>query len=78
MTHFFLPDYAKKPDNLSKNKNIENICYIQQMFYTAAGYADDINLLCPTNSWLRRMIEVCEEYANLHYVLFNGSKSKQE
>ena len=46
------------------------------MFYTAAGYADDIILLFPTSSWLRRMIEVREGYVKLHDVLFNGSKSK--
>ena len=50
-------------------------CYIGQHFCGAAGYADDI-ILCPTRSWLRKIIEMCEKYAKLHDVLFNGSKSK--
>ena len=35
-------------------------CYIGQHFCVAAGYADDIVLLCPTSSGLRTIIEVCE------------------
>ena len=50
-------------------------CYIGQHFCGAA-YADDIILLCPTSSGLRKMIEVCEKYAKLQDVLLNGSKSK--
>ena len=39
------------------------------------GYADDI-LLCPTVEGLKIMIKICEEYANEHSIMFNGSKSK--
>ena len=39
-------------------------CYIGQHFCGAAGYADE------------KIIEVCEKYAKLHNVLFNGTKSK--
>ena len=51
-------------------------CYIGQHFCAAAGYADDIILLCPNSSGLRKITEVCEKYAKLHDVLFSGSKSK--
>ena len=57
-------------------KNLGIGCFIRQYFCGAAGYADDIILLCPTSSGLRKIIEVCEKYAKLHDVLLNGSKSK--
>ena len=62
---------------LDELKDLGIGCYIWQHFCGAAGYADDIILLCPTSSGLRKIIEVCEKYAKLHDVLFNGSKSKQ-
>ena len=33
-------------------------------------------LLCPTVAGLRKMIKICEEYANEHSIMFNGNKSK--
>ena len=51
-------------------------CCISQKFCGAASYADDILLLCPTSSGLRQMIDICEKYADLHDIIFNGIKSK--
>ena len=51
-------------------------CCIGQKLCGAAGYADDIILLCPTSSGLRQMIDICEKYADLHDIIFNGTKSK--
>ena len=61
---------------LDELKDVGISCYIGQHFCGATRYADDIILLCSTSSGLRQMIEVCEQYARLHDVLFNGSKSK--
>ena len=48
----------------------------RKVFCGLLGFADDIMLLCPTLGGLRKMIRVCEDYANDHSILFNGSKSK--
>ena len=47
---------------LDELKDLGIGCYIGQHFCGAAGYADDIILLCPTSSWLRKIIEVCEKF----------------
>ena len=47
-----------------------------QQFCGAAGYADDMILLCLTSAGLRKMIDICEQYANVHAILFNATKSK--
>ena len=51
-------------------------CHIGRYFCGLLGFADDVMLLCPTLGGLRKMIQVCEDYANDHSILFNGSKSK--
>ena len=51
-------------------------CSIDHLFTGALGYADDIILICPSVKAMKEMIEICEEYANDHNILFNGKKSK--
>ena len=51
-------------------------CYIGRYFYGILGFADDIILLCPSLDGLRKMIKICEDFAEDHSILFNGSKSK--
>ncbi|CAL4174079.1 unnamed protein product [Meganyctiphanes norvegica] len=51
-------------------------CFLGHHFVGALGYADDIILLCPTFSGLKKIIKICEEYAEEHCILFNGNKSK--
>ena len=51
-------------------------CYIGNHFVGALGYADDIMLLCPSVAGLKKMIKICEDYANEHSIKFNGNKSK--
>ena len=46
------------------------------IIFDALGYADDIVLLCPSLSGLKDMIQICEDYAKEHNILFNGKKSK--
>ena len=51
-------------------------CHMDHYFVGAFGYADDIILLCPSLEGMREMVKICEEYAMLHSILFNGKKSK--
>lgn len=51
-------------------------CHIGHQFLGALGYADDIILLYPSVAGLKKMIKICEDYAEEHKILFNGSKSK--
>jgi len=49
---------------------------IGSFFVGALAYADDIVLLAPTASAMRKMLKICEEYAGNLSVIFNASKSK--
>ena len=51
-------------------------CHMDHLFVGAFGYADDIILLCPSLKGMQEMVKICEEYASLHSILFNGKKSK--
>ena len=63
-------------DLLVKLKNNAVGCHVGNHYIGALGYADDLILLCPSVSGMRKMIKVCEDYANDHSILFNGKKSK--
>ena len=64
-------------DDLLEKLKINGIgCHVGNHFVGALGYADDIILLSPAATGLRKMIKICEEYANEHSILFNGKKSK--
>ena len=51
-------------------------CYIGSNFTGALAYADDIVLITPTPSAMRRMLSVCSNFATSYDVLFNAEKSK--
>merc|ERR1712240_384036 len=61
---------------LEKLKENGSGCHIVNQFVGAFGYADDLILLCPSVSGMNEMIKICEEYAHIHSILFNGKKSK--
>ena len=42
----------------------------------AFGYADDIALVVPSLYCLKKMISICETFANKYSISFNPSKSK--
>ena len=46
------------------------------MFCGAFGYADDVILLSPTLYSLRRILDICQVFADEYDVLFNSAKSK--
>ena len=51
-------------------------CYWGHMFAGALSYADDIVILAPCASALRRMLDICSLYAHDHGLLFNASKTQ--
>jgi hypothetical protein len=46
-------------------------CYWGGYFTGAVCYADDIALLAPSASALRRMLGICDSYATSHGLVFN-------
>ena len=39
-------------------------------------YANDISLLSPTFTGLKEMLNICEDFADDHDIIFNASKSQ--
>ena len=50
--------------------------FIGNNFVGALAYADDVVLLAPTASALRRMLAICDCYASEYCIAFNALKSK--
>ena len=51
-------------------------CHMGGHYACALAYADDITLISPSMTGLRKMSSICEQYASEYDILFNGSKSK--
>jgi len=51
-------------------------CYMGLNFCGALAYADDIVLIAPTASAMRKMLSVCESFAARFDIQFNAQKSK--
>ena len=51
-------------------------CHMGGHYAGALAYADDITLMSPSMTGLRKMSSICEQYASEYDILFNGSKSK--
>ena len=51
-------------------------CFIGKWFVGALAYADDIVLLAPSASAMRRMLNSCDSFAKQYNIIFNVSKSK--
>jgi len=50
---------------LVKLSNANVGCYVGEVFVGGLAYADDIVLLAPTPSAMRRLLQICDEYAQL-------------
>ena len=61
---------------LSRLKDSGIGCVMGNQYVGALAFADDLTLLSPTLSGLKEMIKICEDYASLYSIKFNGSKSK--
>jgi len=51
-------------------------CNFGTVYVGALAYADDVVLLAPTASAMRRMLKICDDYAKEFNILFNAKKSK--
>jgi len=51
-------------------------CYFGSFFVGALAYADDLVLLAPTPSAMRKLLAICDEYAQEFSIVFNANKSK--
>ena len=55
-------------------------CHIGGVYLGAFGYADDVTLLAPSKQALQVMLDICQDYATSHSMLFstdpNPTKSK--
>jgi hypothetical protein len=51
-------------------------CYIGAHFVGALAYADDIVLVAPSATALRKRLAICEDYADEYCICFNAAKSK--
>lgn len=63
-------------DSLLKElKQIGVGCHVGHAFAGALSYADDLTLIAPSLHAMRKMLGVCERFAQSYDVLFNSSKS---
>jgi hypothetical protein len=51
-------------------------CHVGHLCAAALAYADDLALLAPTATAMRRLLLICEEYAHEFCISFNVSKTK--
>jgi len=51
-------------------------CYIGRAFAGVLAYADDVVLLAPSASAMRKMLALCDQLATEFSVVFNADKSK--
>jgi len=51
-------------------------CFIGLHFVGALAYADDLILLAPSASAMRKLLAICEDYAREYSISFNALKSK--
>ena len=64
-------------DNLfSKLKHLGSGCHVGLTYARDFGYADDISLVSPSIYCLKKMISICESYAQDYHITFNPAKSK--
>jgi hypothetical protein len=63
-------------DMLCNLKKSNMGCSVGDSYVGCVAYADDIILLAPTITALRKQISIVENYASDHNIKFNGSKSK--
>ncbi|KAL0810039.1 hypothetical protein ABMA28_010860 [Loxostege sticticalis] len=68
--------------NLYVNALIEGLssmrigCHVANVCVNNISYADDMVLLAPSVSALRKLLRICETYANAHGLVYNTKKSE--
>ena len=61
---------------LQKLINAKVGCFIGNAFLGVLAYADDLALIAPTPSAMRKLLSICDAYGHEYSVSFNASKSK--
>lgn len=51
-------------------------CYLGSQFVGALAYADDLVIITPSATAMRKLLSICEDYAHQYDIAFNASKSK--
>jgi hypothetical protein len=51
-------------------------CYRGNVFVGALAYADDIVIIASSACAMRKLLNVCDNYANEYHILFNAEKSE--
>ena len=47
-------------------------CFIGTTFVGALAYADDIVIIAPTATAMRKLLAICDRYAREYYMSFNA------
>ena len=63
-------------DLLIKLSNAGSGCYINNEFFGAIMFADDLVLLAPTRGAMQKLIQICERFCEEHCLSFNAKKTK--
>ena len=53
-------------------------CYINNIFYGAVAYADDITLLSPTREGLQKLLNICESFFSQHGITISTNPDKKK
>ena len=61
--------------NFSQLEHLCLGCHVGTSYAGAFRYADDISLVAPSMQCLKKMIIICEKYANSHSITFNPNKA---
>ena len=63
---------------LKKLRKLGVGCHISGIYYGAALYADDLVLLAPSRTALQHMLNICEQYAGEHNLVFSTDPDPQK
>ena len=63
-----------KKISLSLSLSLGLGCHVGLTYAGAFGYADDIALVSPSIYGLKKMISICESYAQDYHITFNPAK----
>ena len=58
-------------DLLKELRNLQLGCHIGGYWFGCLGYADDLILLAPNREVLQRMLDICQQYASEHNLVFS-------
>jgi hypothetical protein len=51
-------------------------CYMGSVFIRALAFADDIILIAPSATAMRKQLSICNEYDDEYHIMFNAQQSR--